>query len=70
LEELGTTSVQTGTDLGYGFGHGHAVLASVQRRYWGLPWWSSRLVLPKACARRERDGLRDTQNPQIMLDRD
>ena len=29
FEELGTTSVQAGTDLGYGFHHGHAVVVSV-----------------------------------------
>jgi hypothetical protein len=28
LEELGTTSVQAGTDLGYGFNNGHAVVVS------------------------------------------
>ena len=26
FEEFGTTSVQAGTDLGYGFHHGHAVV--------------------------------------------
>ena len=29
LEELGTASVPAGTDLGYAFNHGHAVLVSV-----------------------------------------
>jgi hypothetical protein len=29
LEELGTTSVHTGTDLGHSFHNGHAVVASV-----------------------------------------
>ena len=29
FEELGTTSVQAGTDLAYGFNHGHAVVVSV-----------------------------------------
>ena len=29
LEEFGTTSVQAGTDLGYGFHNGHAVVVSV-----------------------------------------
>ena len=29
LEELGTTSVQAITGLGYGFNHGHAVVVSV-----------------------------------------
>ena len=29
FEELGTTSVQAGTDLAYGFNHGHAVVVGV-----------------------------------------
>ena len=29
FEELGTTSVQAGTDLGYGFHNAHAVVVSV-----------------------------------------